>query len=247
MRLPLLLVLLPLAMTFAQPPALAGTDVMARVRQAAEVFARESHGVVGFRVVTDTEVKSLLYHTTTHAESFVVASEALPTRLVIDLLRTDGLEAGSDKRQEEERKNNEAFRAGHKYLRLPFDRRFLDAYTYQWDEASRPGEEPAIRFASAVKDEAHGCGTMRLDGEDHVISLHFTPNVLPNLVSAGFVAYQRGEVWQGAFGNLSMHGEYQGAYGPIKGTVTIEQHYDRYRRYGSVEAAIAADRDPPRR
>lgn len=229
----LLLALLSLNLTL---PALASLDAMPLVRRAAAEHARAARGVISVITRTDVAIRSPIYNLDSHSDAYVVAEDGDAVRIFLDALRQGGKDVSPEARRAEEEKQNQRLKAGERSQALPYDPRHLDEYRYAVEGTE--GELTLIRFSSPVKDRAHGHGTMAVAPRGEVHRLYWVPNDFGAMVTEGVMSYERGEALPGVFGHLRMHADYRGSYGPVQGSMTLDQTFGPYRRHASLAAAL---------
>lgn len=223
-----------------QRPALAESVSLDLVKRAAEVYARETRGIVGYRVVTENSLRAVIFNQDSRSEAKVVTRDGLPQQISIERFFVNGKE-NKERQKSEEAKTNEAYKKGHGYIKLPCDARFMDDYVFSPGEpgSKAPDGSQAILFSSKQHDEQHGSGRMLLDENLRLIELSISTNVLPQRVTSGSLTFERGQVAPGIIGIRLLRGNYEGVQGPIRGTFTTTQRYEDYRRFDSLEEANA--------
>lgn len=234
-------ILLAALLTLPVTPGRAADDVSALVERAGEVFARECKGVLGFLQLTDSKLRSSIFNQGTHTESWVVNKDGVPQQMKVLRMLHDGKPAKESELRDQERMLNEGYKQGKGYLKLPFDPRHMDTYTFTDGGPCVdcvPGAR-LVRFKSARKDEQHGSGMMRIDATYHVTHFDFKPNQLPENANEGYMTFVRTEVVPGTYAIRSLTGDFKGNVAFMRGSLTLEQSNERYRRFKSVEEAIA--------
>ncbi|HBN09291.1 MAG TPA: hypothetical protein DD435_11820 [Cyanobacteria bacterium UBA8530] len=210
-------------------PALAGEPV----QRAAEIYSRETQGIIAYRTVTESRIRSLLFNQDSRSEARIVSRDGIPVHISIERFLINGKE-DEGRRKSKEKETNEAFRLGHGFLKLPCDLRFMSDYRFSADEGKNTR---LVRFTSERRDDQHGHGTMLFDANQRLIELRITTNVLPPRVSRGELVFERGEVAPGIVGIKTLRGDYEGSQGPIKGTFSMTQRNEDYRRFETLEEA----------
>lgn len=236
-----------LLMAIAVPAVAAPTvEPAAAMRHAATVYAREMQGVVAYMVRTESRLQATVVDRDVRSVMWVVLKDGTPARAKVLRLFRDGRANEAERRKLEDR-TNANFRAGKGLVSAPYDAGYQDDYTFS--EASAKGLAPgerAIAFTSAKQDEQHGAGLLVLTPDGHVKRMRFTPNVLPEHVKTGEVTMERGPVLApagqvpGLWSNRSLSMDYQGNVGPVSGGFKLRQRLEGYKRFSSVDAALAA-------
>jgi hypothetical protein len=234
--------LLSLLLMAVAAPAVAAPVVepAAAMRQAATVYAREMQGVIAYMVRTESRLQAPVVNRDVRSVMWVVLRDGTPMRAKVLRLFRDGKPNEAERRKLEER-TNANFRAGKSLMAAPYDAGYQDDYTFS--EASAKGLAPgerAIAFTSDKQDEQHGAGRLVLTPDGHVKRMRFTPNVLPEHVKTGEVAMERGPVMPGLWSNRTLAMDYQGSVGPVSGGFKLRQRMEGYKRFSSVDAALAA-------
>jgi hypothetical protein len=236
-----------LLMALAAPAVAAPTvEPAAAMRQAATVYAREMQGVIAYLVRTESRLQAPVVNRDVRSVMWVVLKDGTPTRAKVLRLFRDGKPNEAERRKLEER-TNANFRAGKSLMAAPYDAGYQDDYTFSAASSvgCAPGER-AIAFTSAKQDEQHGVGTLVLTPDGHVKRVRFTPNALPEHVKAGEVVLERGPVLPpagqlpGLWSNRTLSMDYQGNVGPVSGGFKLRQRLEGYKRFSSVDAAVAA-------
>ncbi|MFN3431939.1 MAG: hypothetical protein ACK46X_18565, partial [Candidatus Sericytochromatia bacterium] len=123
----------------------------------------------------------------------------------------------------------------------PYEPGHLADYALAWaPKEPHAAGEVAIAFTSLKKTEKHGSGVLVVTAEGRVKRVRYTPSVLPARVSEGDITVERGEVAPGQWGPLRMTLAFKGGLGPLSGSFTMAQRYEKFRRFPSIEAALAA-------
>lgn len=230
----LMLVLAPM------PPRAEASDALSLVKQASEVYAKEVRGVVGFRALIDSQISAPIFNQKTRTEAFVIHQDGIPVRLVMKRLLTNGKPESQERVESQEAQSNANFRDGKGFFKPPYDARYMGAYTFAFEDCAGCADGmTAIRFTSAVKDDQHGKGVMILDAAKRVREVRYIPNVFPPSVTRASLTLTRDEVGQDLVGIRSLKADYHGSRGPIKGSFALDQRNEGFRRYASLEEAIA--------
>lgn len=222
------------------PSAAHADDALSLVKQAAKNYAQEVRGVVGYRSVSESRINAPMMNQTIRSTSFVVQKDGIPVQVVLERVVTNGKETSADDLAKQEAKTNASYKEGKGFFKAPYDPRYMEAYTFQFESCSdcAPGST-AIRFSSTLKDDQYGKGTMILDEAMRVREVRYSPNAYPPNVTRGALTLLRDEVGKGLFAVRNVKVDYQGAMGPIKGSFVMDLRNEGFRRYGSVDEALA--------
>ena len=234
--------LLALATLSAMPlaPAAHAEDALQLVKQAAENYAKDVRGVIGYRSQTESRISAPILNQSVSSTSFMIQKDGVPVRVVMERMVTNGKEASRDELSKQEAQTNAGFKGGKGFFKAPYDARHMASYTFTLEncDGCAPGST-AIRFTSAVKDDQHGKGLMILDSQQRVREVRYTPNVYPPNVTRGELTLIRDEVGKDMTGLTGLKADYQGAMGLIKGSFVMNQRNTAFRRYSSVDEALA--------
>ncbi len=115
---------------------------------------------------------------------------------------------------------------------LPFDPRYADAYQFR---AAGPQK---LAFTSAVRDAAHGNGTVTYEPSGDVTTYTYQPNVLPPHATFGEITDRRAEVLPGYWAVTRENQQYKGSYGPFAGAGSVQVDYSNFRRFQDVPTAL---------
>lgn len=232
---PLLVAALTLSASLAAPLA-AKEAVPEVVARAADLYARDVAGAIVCRTKLESRIKSPIFNRHTIMDSWVVSKDGLPVRTRIVALRNDGKDASKDELKKQEAQTNETHQEGKAFFKPPYDRRYMSDYSY--DVAEERGLT-VVTFKSALKDQQHGSGTFTVDAEYRVRKLTFRPNAFPKNVDRGSFTIERGDIGGGIFAPRRLELDYEGSMGFIKGGMQLEQDYESYSRYKSLEEALS--------
>jgi hypothetical protein len=235
------LLLLPLLIALAAPAAAAAdVDPDEFMKRVTEVYAREVKGVTACETVTTSKIRATMYKLDSRSRMWVVSQDGQPVRARVLELIKDGRPDEAERKKLEQRTDG-AFRKGENRFKAPYDPRHLKDYHFE----PAPNEkcavgEVAIAFTSPLKDEQHGAGVLVTTTNGHVKRLRYSPNVLPKNVTSGVVRLELGPVTSGHWRARRMTLDYKGAMGPMSGSFELVQRFENYRKFASVEAALAA-------
>ena len=220
-------------------------DALSLVKQAAKNYAQEVRGVIAYRSVSESRISAPMLNQTMRSTAYTVQKDGIPVKVIMERLVTNGKDASADELSKQSTKTTATYQEGKGFFKAPYDPRYLDAYTFQLESCSdcAPGST-AIRFTSAVKDDQHGTGTMILDDAMRVREVRYSPNAYPPNVTRGVLTLSRDEIGKGLVAIRTVKVDYQGAMGPLKGSFVMDLRNEGFRRYGSVEEALAQVKTP---
>lgn len=237
--------LLPAGFGPLAPTAAQAQDALSLVKQAAKNYANDVRGVVAFRSVSESRINAPMLNQTIRSTAFTVQKDGIPVKVVMERIVTNGKDASADELSKQSTKTTATYQEGKGFFKAPYDPRYMDAYTFKLESCSdcAPGAT-AIRFTSAIKDDQHGTGTMILDDAMRVREVRYSPNAYPPNVTTGVLSLVRDEVGKGMVGVRNIKVDYQGAMGPLKGSFVMDLRNEGFRRYASVDEAIAQAKMP---
>lgn len=224
----------------------AAESVPPEVRRAAQVAEADHQGIIGFQIIWDTEARGGPFHQTFHyrnayvydGERFVAARalEKVDNGKAADVA---GLADETKHIAENERTKGAGFAD-------PFDSRHFAEYRFSrtpCDPSCLAGDT-TVAFTALVSDVNHGDGRLVIDRDGHVRQMTYAPKVMPAFgrVKArdAAISIERAAVLPGYWATLRTTATYSGRYGFISGAATQTTRFCRFRRFRSVDAAIAA-------
>lgn len=227
------LVSIALGMLLLTPAAASAADAHATMRQVGATYAEAMRGVVAYRIVGVTAVRAPMMDKDMRFEGWHVSQNGDPVRIVLSELSTQGKAASDKERQEAEKKMNTDLQAGKMRFFAPYDPRYASDYTFA------DAGPNTIKFTSRVRDDRHGDGTLVLDKRGALVQATVVPAKSRANVE-GSTLYTFGPSGpDGAVVLTQVKLSYKGAMGPLKGSFEMNQSQAQYRRFGSVEAALA--------
>lgn len=226
--------------TLPVAPRAHAEDALSLVKQASEHYAKDIRGVIRYHSQTESRIKAPMLNQTIKSTAFMIQKDGVPVQVVMEQMTTNGKEASRDELAKQQAQTNASFKDGKGFFKAPYDSRYLADYSFSLEDcASCPPGAIAIRFTSAIQDEQHGKGLMILDAQRRVREVRYSPNVYPPNVTRGEITLTRDEVTKGMSGLTGLKVDYHGAMGPIKGSFVMTQRNSGFRRFASVEEALA--------
>lgn len=116
----------------------------------------------------------------------------------------------------------------------PYDPRYFGEYHYG---PIAPGH---VSFAAAVNDAGHGTGSYTYNSSEDVTAYTYAPAVMPQYATSGTVNGTRRKVLPGYWAVTQETQQFAGRYALWKGGATVQYTMSEFRRYPSVQAAVAA-------
>lgn len=211
--------------------------VPALVVLAAERTQRFERGVVGFRLHRVFDVHAGPYRRHDEMEFAGVYEDGRLVKVRILHQEVGGKE--TDAQTKAQTAASYAHPAPLDVFARPFDPAHLNEYTYELADAR------TVRFRALVRDAAHGDGTFALDSDGDVVSMAYSPVVMPRYARSGTVADQRAQVLPAYWTIVEETHHYGGRYAIFSGgaDVTIEQsHFVRFATEADALAALDGGR-----
>lgn len=221
-------------------PALAA-DRPAAVSRAAELRAADTAGVVGYMAQADMVIEAPMMNRHTTWKAWVVTRDGKPVDTHVLAMTNDGKPASAADRAKLQAQINESQRKDPDGMDLPLERRHLSNYVFA--AAGCQGCEPgtqAFTFRGTVRDQRHGDGRLELGRDGRFRKLSFKPCANPPKVSEADVLLEAGPVGPNWWGVTRFHARYAGGVGPVRGSMTMDQRQEAFKRFANVETAKAA-------
>jgi hypothetical protein len=206
--------------------------VPAIVTQAAQRTQLTERGVVGWRVHRLFDVHAGPYSRHDDMLFAAVYQDGTLVKMHIIYQKVGGKETdAATKAQTEQKYEHPA--PGDVFSR-PYDPRYLNDYTYQIVDAH------TVKFTTGVHTAAYGDGTFTVDNDANVVSVRYTPAVLPPHATSGTVTDQRAAVLPNYWAVTQEVQQYSGRYAIFGGggTATITQ--SNFTRFTDLAAATEA-------
>jgi hypothetical protein len=193
------------------------------MRRVAAAASEADRAIVGYHSDSELHVDAGPYHHTSAESRWFVLQDG---KLVATGLRAN---SGPSLGKGEERQSHEPWGP------------YVSEYTFARAACPEcaPGTE-AIAFSSAIHDAEHGSGVLIVDPVRAVVLReHQAPYDFAGMAKSGTLDVTFGETelgWQ----PRSVVGDFQGNVGPFNANAHLEDTLHDYKRYPTVESAIAA-------
>ena len=201
-------------------------DAASLASDAAHILASERHGAIAF---------ALAYRYEEHGpgHNVVRSANALVLRDGASVVKTRVLDGAAAKPTLVEDDYH-----------LPIETNYLTEYQFSSSQAACEqctSTAAAVDFVSLRRDDAHGDGTMWIDGPSHhVLALRFHPSVLPPHADSGDVRVSFGQVLPDLWDVSVTEQQYTGHKFIFHGWGHVQQRQSTYRRFTSIAAGITA-------
>lgn len=116
----------------------------------------------------------------------------------------------------------------------PYDPRYFGEYHFG------PIAPDHVSFAAAVTDAGHGTGSFAYNSSEDVTAYTYSPAVMPQYATSGTVNGKRRKVLPGYWAVVQETQQFAGRYALWKGGASVQYTMSEFRRYPSVQAAVAA-------
>lgn len=216
------------------------------LRHAAQVAENDHRGIIAFQIIWDTEARGGPFHQTFHyRNAYVYDGERFVGARALE--KVDNGRVADEAGLADETKQiiaNEHTKAPG--FADPFDARHFGEYRFSrapCDPSCAAGDT-AVTFAAMLADVNHGDGRLIIDRDGHVREMVYAPKVMPSFgkVKArdAVISTERAAVLPGFWGTVVTTAKFSGRYGFITGAATQTTRFAHYRRFRTVEAAVAA-------
>lgn len=206
--------------------------VPALVAQAAQRTAQFERGVVGFRLHRVLDVHAGPYHRRDEMELAVVYDNGRLVKVRVLDQKTGGTETSdSVKAQTAEKYEHPA--ATDVFAR-PYDVQHFGEYTYSVPQGS------TVHFHAIVHDAAHGDGFFSVDSQGDVVSLEYSPAVMPQYAHSGTIDQQMSAVLPDYWALTKEVQHYSGRYFLFSGGATVTIDQSSFVQFPSEAAALSA-------
>jgi hypothetical protein len=209
--------------------------VPAIVAQAAQIAARAQQGIVGFRLHRAFDVHAGPFHRHDDMEFAGVYEDGRLIKVRILHQQIGGQE--TDDATKSKTEHGYEHPGPNDVFARPYDERHLNDYA---DDLLPDG---TIRFRALVRDPAHGDGTFSVDAAGNVLTVHYTPCVMPPYAHAGTVDQRLAEVLPGYWTLTLEQHHYTGRYFVFSGEATATIDQSRFVRFSDEAAALQALND----
>lgn len=202
------------------------------VTQAAQRTRVAERGVVGVRVHRLFDVHAGPYSRHDDMEFAAVYQDGVLVRMRIIYQRVGGKDTDAATKAQTQQKYEHP--APGDVFQRPYDPRYLDDYDYEVVDPH------TVRFKAKVRDAGHGDGTFTIDEASNVVSVQYSPTVMPQYARSGTVTYQRAQVLPQFWGVTKEVQEYHGRYAIFSGGATATITQGPFVRFADLGAAVAA-------
>jgi hypothetical protein len=229
-----------LAAGTAVSPTRAGSGIPEAVERAASFNSNSLSGVIVEQRHIDLKASAGPMHYAEQNDAIVLLEDGELKHVRYLRITQNGNTVSDDQVAQRETQNNDDLDHGKMFFKQPYDAHYIHDYAYNvMDCASCGSREQHIAFHSEVRDDQHGDGTMIVDpSTGHVMSVTYSPNVMPQRASSGTTVETFGEAAPGVWTIVSIDRTFGGHVAFFKGSCTMTERMDHFQRFGNSVAAM---------
>lgn len=222
------------------------STVPPELRKAAALAESDHRGIIGFQIRWDTEADGGPFHQRFHyLNAYAYDGDRFLGARAIEKV-DNGHHAGQAELDAETKRIAQNERGSGTGFAVPFDSRHFSEYHFTraaCDALCLEGDT-AVSFTSDIQDVNHGDGRMIIDRDGHVRRMEYAPKVKPAFgrvhAREAQVSIERAAVLPGFWATVKIESRFSGRYGFISGSAKQTTQYERYRRFRTDDAALAA-------
>ena len=210
------------------------------VMQAAQTAASESAGVIVHeRHITVSAVAGPA-HFSQSSDALMLMADGSYKQIHYLRMVENGRPVSTKDLTKLESKNNADLAQGDGVFKQPYDRHFLNDYQFAIVPCICNANEIDVRFTSALHDDQHGAGDMRIDeSTGHVLGLTYVPYVLPDRANSGTVTETFGQALPGLWTIIRIDRTYGGRVFIVSGHGTVSEVLDHFHHFTDAETGEA--------
>lgn len=212
-----------MAVTATPPPAIV---------RIAEQTRRSERGIVGYRLHRVFDVHAGPFGRHDEFELAVISVDG-KTDSVRVLRYTIGGRQADDKARAALKSQYEHPNPQDLFAR-PFDSAYLAEYRFEQIDPR------TFRFVPFTRDSRHGEGRFSVDADGNVVSMTYTPGVMPQHASSGSITIARAQVLPKYWMQTRETHEYRGRYAIFSGSATVSIEASGFTSFADVASARAA-------
>lgn len=217
----------------------AGSGIPDAVERAASVNATMLSGILVEQRHVDLTASAGPAHYTEQNDAVILIEDGQYTHVRYLRIVQNGKTLSNDQVAQREAQNNDDLEHGKSFFKQPFDSRYLQDYTFTEAQCTCGPHAHQIAFHSEVRDDQHGDGTMTIDTSTwRIMSLTYTPDVMPPHASSGTTVELFGEAVPGVWTVVGIDHSYSGHVAFIHGSGTMTERNDHFQRFGNPVAAM---------
>lgn len=206
--------------------------VPALVSQAAQRTAQFERGVVGFRLHRVLDVHAGPYHRRDEMELAVVYDNGRLVKVRVIDQKTGGTETSDSVKAQTAEKYEHP--APSDVFARPYDAQHFAEYAYGAPQGL------TVHFHALVHDAAHGDGFFSVDPRGDVVSLEYSPAVMPQYAHSGTIDQQLSAVLPDYWALTKEVQHYSGRYVLFSGSAAVTIDQSKFVRFANEAAAFSA-------
>lgn len=223
----------------AVSPVHAGSGIPDAVERAASFNAASTAGVLVEERHVEINASAGPAHFSEQNDAIALIEDGEYKHVRYLRIVDNGKALSNDRVAQREAQNNDDLDRGKMFFKQPYDARYLHDYTFTETPCSCGAHAQEIAFHSDAADDQHGNGTMVIDpSTGRVITVTYTPNVLPPHASSATRVETFGEAVPGVWTILNIESTYNGHVAFIPGNGTMSERLDHFQRFGNSVAAM---------
>ncbi len=220
-------------------PTHAGSGIPDIVRHAASFNSTSLSGIIVEQRHVALQAAAGPMHYAEENDAIVLIQDGQYKHVRYLRMDKNGATASNEEVAQRERQNNDDLARGKGFFKQPYDARYLGDYSYTETQCACATHARSIQFRSIVRDDQHGDGTMTIDpATGRVLSLTYTPDVMPPHASSGTVTETFGEAVPGVWTIISIDHSYTGRVAFFHGSGTLAERHDHFQRFDNRVAAM---------
>ena len=217
------------------------TAVPAIVQLAAQTAAAEYTGILVHERHISIRAQLGPVHFTNDNDAVLLMTDGVYRHVHFTRMLENGHPVGAEKLAQRESSDNADLANGNGAFHQPFDLRYTGEYTFTAEPAAPVSSgSQTLHFTSTYHDVAHGAGTMVIDpSSGRVLSLNYTPYVLPQHADSGTVSETFGQALPGLWTIVRIDSVYTGHAFLVSGRGTVTEVLDNFHRFSDPDAGLA--------
>ncbi|MGA7746258.1 MAG: hypothetical protein WCC70_11585 [Candidatus Aquilonibacter sp.] len=210
------------------------------VRQAAQTAALENAGVTVHERHVTVSAEAGLAHFSQSSDAIMLMTDGAYTHIHYLQIEEKGRALAANDVAKRETANNRDLERGAGFFKQPYDQRYTADYQYTTAPCACDAGQVDVHFASPMRDDQHGTGTMRIDqATGHVMELTYTPNVLPDHANSGMISETFGQALPGLWTIVRIDRDYSGRVLFVTGHGTVTEVLDHFHHFTNAETGEA--------
>lgn len=208
------------------------SSIPAVVQQAAQTAAFENAGVTVHERHITISAEAGPAHFSQSNDAIMLMTDGVYTHIHYLHIEEKGHALAASDVAKRETANNRELEQGAGFFKQPFDRRYTADYQYTTAPCVCNSGEVDVHFASLMRDDQHGIGTMRIDeATGHVMELTYTPYVLPDRANSATISETFGQALPALWTIVRIDRVYSGRVLFVSGHGTVTEVLDNFHHF----------------